>query len=451
MRALPLVCVLAASCAPAAPSLPQPQPWAPGTALRSPPGPRGLVDARGVIHSHSVRSHDACDGEPLVDGGPNEACFDSFRAGICASRHDFVMLTDHRDSFVSTEFPEALLYRPDRGDVLVERDGAPVANRLACPDGSEVLVLAGTEAGTMPVGLEGHAAPQAERDALYGARDAASLDRLRAQGAVILLAHPEDFTIEELIALPVDGFEMFNLHANTFLGMGAALELLVRMNDGDTELPHPDLFLLPILSEDPRYLARWSAALAAGEDPTTTIGTDCHENTFKAVAADGERVDSYRRMMTWMSNHLLVRDDVVDPDQALKEALRAHRVYGAFEVLGYPTGFDFHAQDGDDVVEIGGRAAPGAHLVVKMPRVRMLDDDAEPPTLTARILRATPEGFVEVAAGAGDLDVVVDEPGAYRAEIRMVPLHLRAALADDARSVLARDYVWIYANAIRLD
>lgn len=438
------------ACAPSVGRLPPLAPWAPGTALRAPTGPRGLVDARGVIHSHSVRSHDACDGRPIVDGGIDEACFDSFRAAACASRHDFVMLTDHRDSFTSTEFPEALLYRPDRGDVLVERDGAPVANRLACADGSEVLLLAGAEAGTMPVGLEGHAAPPDERDALYGARDAASLERLRAQGAVILLAHPEDFTIPELIDLPVDGFEMFNLHANTFLGMGAALELLVRINDGDTGLPHPDLFLLNVVSEDPRYLDRWSAVLAAGEDPVTTMGTDCHENTFDAVAADGERVDSYRRMMSMMSNHVLVRADDGDPDRALKDGLRARRVYGAFELLGYPTGFDFHAQDGDDVVEIGGVAAAGARLVVKMPRVLLLDDAAEPPALTARILRATPDGFVEVAAGDGDLDVVVDEPGAYRAEVRMVPFHLRAALVDDARRVLDRDFVWIYANAIRV-
>ena len=110
--------------------------WAPGVAVQNPrdPDPRGWIHRRGLIHAHSVYSHDACDGEPRDEetDAINEPCFDDFRRDLCASKHDFVMLSDHRDSFTRTEYPDTLLYRADRGDTLVERDGGPVANWAAC-------------------------------------------------------------------------------------------------------------------------------------------------------------------------------------------------------------------------------------------------------------------------------------------------------------------------------
>ena len=72
----------------------------------------------------------------------------------------------------------------------------------------------------------------------------------------------------------------------------------------------------------------------------------------------------------------------------------------------------------------------------------------EPPTLKVRILRAVDKGFDEVAAGAGALSFTQTQPGAYRAEVRMVPLHLREDLGSDAATLLAKDFIWIYANAI---
>src|SRR5690606_23661334 len=108
---------------------------------------------------------------------------------------------------------------------------------------------------------------------------------------------------------------------------------------------------------------------------------------------DGERIDSYRRMMMWMSNHLLVRPDAGGAwdDRALKEALSGGRLYGAFEVLGYPEGFDFHAEAGVAIGEMGDELALGAgpvELVVRQPRVRALDPQLPAPELTLRILVA---------------------------------------------------------------
>ena len=52
-----------------------------------------------------------------------------------------------------------------------------------------------------------------------------------------------------------------------------------------------------------------------------------------------------------------------------------------------------------------------------------------------------------VAQGDSELSVAVDAPGAYRAEVRVRPEHLRASLGSFA-DLAESDFVWIYSNAI---
>ena len=442
---------------------PAPVAWSPGSQLPSSHEVRrGLIDLRGLIHAHSYYSHDACDESPVDEAGVrNAVCLDDFRRGLCQSRHDFVMLTDHDDSFEENEFPDVLLHFPERGDTLINHvvDGEerPTANRTVCDDGTVQFIMAGSESGLMPVGLDRHVEIDGVRS--YGSLDQTYADAIHDAGGLVMLAHPEDFSIEELKALPVDGFEMYNLHRNTVAQAGVALELLVRLQESDPGLPHPDLVLAPIFQEDPLYLERWGRVLASGLKRTTTMGTDCHRNTFNRAMQDGERVDSYRRMMSGFSNHLLVRADAFDDidDRGLKDALGAGRLYGAFDFLGQPLGFDFHATAGDVVTEMGETAAVGSTLEAQLPSFRDLAADVEAPFLTLRILRAVDDdaGWEVVASldsddGSRRLSVAVTEPGAYRAEVRMVPLHLRADLGRDADILLAdgRDFVWIYSNAL---
>jgi hypothetical protein len=431
---------------------PKSEPWKVGVFHPSPAAAnaRGLLDRRGLIHAHSAYSHDACDNQPVKNGVRDAACLDDFRDGLCRTMHDFVFLTDHDDAFGQTEYPEVLLYRSDRGDTLVERDGAPVASRLACPDGRKVLTLAGTESETMAVGLESHVAPAGERSAVYNDVSAAAVEAMKAKGAVSLLQHTERWTPEEIAALPIDGFEMFNLHALTLREAVRASDLLNRVILKDEGLPAPDLALLGFLAEDPRYLSTWGTVLARGARRVTTLGTDCHRNTFQPLMADGERVDSYRRMMSWFSNHLLVRPkaDGSFDDRDLKEALREGRLYGAFEFVGTPEGFDARAETAGGVAELGAevRLADAPVLVATLPAVKNLDPKRAKPALTMRLLKAKEGGWDEVATGDHDLRYTPTTPGAYRFEVRMVPSHLREDLNDDAETLLARDLVWIYAN-----
>jgi hypothetical protein len=267
---------------------------------------------------------------------------------------------------------------------------------------------------------------------------------------VVLMAHTEAWKPAELAALPLDGFEMYNLHANLFANAGAALELLLLNSEHPEELPAPDLILLPIITEDPKYLDTWAFILSQGHKRVTTMGTDCHRNTFDVALADGERVDSYRRMMIWFSNHLLVRPEADGSwdDRQLKDALRGGRLYGAMEVLGYPVGFDFFAEDGGSTFEMG-ETIGAAELVVRRPSIRGLDPERPAPAIRLRILRATAEGWQEVAAGSDEeLRFTPSAPGAYRAEVRMIPRHLSADLGKFAPDVGSRELPWIYANPI---
>jgi hypothetical protein len=430
--------------------------WKPGDVRpsMSTAGPRGLLDVRGLVHAHSVYSHDACDGKPRdpTTDAINQPCLDDFRKALCHVGHDFVMLTDHNESFGRSEYPDTLLYLAERGDQLVTRDGAPVANRLSCDDGRTPLVLAGTESATMPVGLEGHIPGTVdERQAVYGDASAAAIEQFKAQGAVSLMQHTEDWSVDQLSTLPIDGFEMYNLHRNLVANVGAALPLLTKVNTAPEDLPQSDLIFLPIFQEDPVYLSTWAAVLAGGAKRVTTMGTDCHQNTFQALLPDGERVDSYRRMMQWFSNHLLVKPDAEGhyDDRALKDTLRAGRLYGAFEVMGYPLGFDWHASEAGTVREMGEEVslAKGVELQVTRPSVDRLDPKAEEPLIKVRILRAGNDGWSVVAENQSFLAFTPTMPGVYRAEVRLTPRHLRGYLSTYS-DLADQEFPWIYGNPI---
>ncbi len=429
--------------------------WTVGTVYPSSkePDARGFLDVRGLIHEHSVYSHDACDGHPMPDGKPDAVCLADFRRGLCAVQHDFCFLSDHRGTFAEHEYPDVLLYDAQQGDKLVVRDGDPVASWMACPDGHFALIMAGTESGTMPVGLEHHVAGTIqERGDTYDEVSADAIGQFKAAGAVALVAHTEGWTVDQIVTLPLDGFEMYNLHANTMMRGDVALNILGRVIEKDPGLPKPDLIFLEIFSEDSHYLSTWGSVLARGVHRVTTMATDAHRNSFPQLMADGERIDSYRRMDSWFSNHLLIRTDSHGAwdDRALKSALLAERLYGAFEVMGYPVGFDYHAQVGADIAEMGStvRLADHPMLVVKRPHVKNLDPKRTPPRITVRLLEAKEGGWDEVAHADGDVAFAPTEPGAYRAEVRMVPEHLRPDLGADADALLSHDYPWIYSNAI---
>ena len=399
---------------------------------------------RGIIHCHSPYSHDACDGEPFVEGVRDEECFQDLRDGMCQTGQDFVFLTDHDDLFAEYEYPDVLQYAD--GDVLIERGGLPVANRVQCAEGHEVIVAAGLEEGMMPIGLEYHLADTVEeRKAIYNEETPEAVRALQDAGALVFLQHTEGWSISTILSLPIDGIEIFNLHYNLLQNAGAALEMLVALEEDPDSVPIPELGIISVFVENHLDMERW--AIASLQRPTPGIlATDVHRNTFPGEVWDGERIDSFRRMMHWFSNYVLVPPGELD-DQILKEAIGSGRMYGSFDYLGYPVGFDFHGEAGGTIYEMGDHPPDGAELVVVLPSVYKLDPDVTPPDVSGYILKAKDDGtWEDVESGDGDLSYTAG-PGVYRAEVRTVPWHLKEWLGSDSRRWLVK-YIWIYSNPI---
>jgi len=411
---------------------------------------RGLRIIRGIIHAHSIYSHDACDNQPLC----NPECLAQLREALCTTRQDYIMLTDHDGHFAEYEYPDVLLYMPEEGDeLLFDELDRPIANRIYCEDGSFATLMAGTENDIMPIHLHQHPEGTVEdRYELYGRRDPAAVEELRELGASVFVNHDEDWSIAELIALAPDGIEIFNLHAaiapdlRPIIGVGP-LDFLVDLLFFlfDSALPHPNLAMMTFWPCTNVWSERWDALLGV-QRCVGIAGTDVHRNALPFPLSDGERADGYRRMMQFFSNHILVADE---ESPSIEEAVDRGRMYTAFEYLGIPVGFDFYGTDGANTYEMGDEVTlqEGLSIRVTKPEAFHLDLAGPQPEIRLRLIRIDQSGRVVVAESMGDIDFQADTPGAYRAEVHIVPWHLEPFLGSDPTRFI-HSYPWIYANPI---
>ena len=432
-----------------------------------PPWPRDLAvattmfDARGyhgmrtIIHAHSVHSHDACDGNPYVDGGPNLPCLADFRTSLCRTKIDVMFLTEHAERIGLVPYETVLQMQP--GDVPVMDDGQLVGSQITCADGHHVLLFPGAENELMPLALRRH--PDVTTGTLqdtYHSDGDAGAALFRAAGATVAVAHCEERTIEYLRDVNPEVVELYNIHANLdpriagpYLNynVGPAYADLLRFQHASSGLD-PDMMFLTFFQESQVDLGLWARLLTDGRRIPAVGGSDAHQNVLPTLLPDGERGDSYRRVFRWFSNVLLV-NGATSRASAL-EALHAGRVFTVFEAYGTPVGFSFTAQVGAAAHEIGEQVAltdtPVFH--VTRPHVNALDPSLPMPTISLRILRAESSGtWTEVAAGnADELTFTPTVAGAYRAEVRMVPNHVRPYLPGLER--LIRDVPWVYSSAL---
>ncbi len=426
---------------------------------------RGLVAARGIVHLHSPYSHDACDNmprDPLPLGAPNEPCLADLRYALCAEQIDYAALTDHDDTMADEDFTTLFNMR-DTDQPVLDSGGAQIASHMTCDDGHVVTIMVGGENTLMPVMLHQHVPGTIQqRHDTYNADTLDASNAFRAAGGLTWIAHTEEHDISELRAVQPDGIEVYNLHANIdpkirgpYLGLdpSGAIEAVAPFADTNPGHPEPDLALLSFLEVNQPAIDRWTQLLADGRHVPVTAGTDAHENALPILLADGERGDSYRRMIRWFANDVLVQDPS-DPLQ-VEAALAAGRVFVAFEMMGTPVGFDVHAVlPAGTAVELGGtvHVADGATLVVDVPTVRKLDRSLPAPEIHATVLRIDATGSTVVATGDGpELTVPLAAAGAYRVEITMVPHHLGPYLADLGTAAAEVEQPWIYASPIYVD
>jgi hypothetical protein len=412
---------------------------------------RGLRPARGPIHLHSPYSHDACDKMGDVAGQLNQTCLGELRDGLCRTHQDYAMLTDHADFFAATEWDATFL--PGPGDEVVMEGGQHVGSRLACPDGSKVLLMVGSENALMPLGLREHVAATAdERKTILDGTDAATAQIFRDHGALVAVAHGESHDVSQLMAVQPSVLEIYNLHANlgpdirAMMGLDplAPINALLPFITMEDRTLVPDMAMLLFWEENGWELDRLNAMWGAGRQVMATLGVDAHENVVSGHLSDDERGDSYRRVLRWFSNHLLVPEV---SSEAIRDAIAHGRGYGVFEIFGQPTGFDFRAESAGAVAEIGDTV-----MLALAPRLVLAPPDVPGVSardLRLRLLRIDASGSNEVAAGPATqpLSWAPTAPGAYRAEVRITPRHLRSFLGSLAATA-DQELVWIYTSPI---
>lgn len=437
-----------------------------------PPFPRGLPPtselgtlgelelARATIHFHTPLSHDACDGAGWVLGVLDEDCLQQMRRAICDTRQDVVFATDHDAYHADTEFPEVFLMRQDDEEVL-DAYGVQIGSAMHCEDGHTPVFVTGEENEVMPVALRQHveAADIDERHAIYDGTDLAAVEAMRAAGALVLIPHAEHWSPDDIEAIQASGMELYNFHANVdldireqWLGLpsgDAIANALIYMLDQDE--PEPDLALTAFLEENAPDLATFDALHARGVRIAGFLGNDVHQNSIPGLMADGERGDSYRRLLRWMSNYFLVTER---SPEAVLDALAAGRLYAAFDAFGTPEGFDFRAEDDcAGRTEMGGTASLACAPVLRLtvPTVHGLDPSLPAPVIHAAILRVDADGREEVATGAaGEVTFEPAEPGIFRPVIRITPEHYRPYY-HGAHDAYMREFIWIYGNPVHVD
>jgi hypothetical protein len=308
--------------------------------------------------------------------------------------------------------------------------------------------MPGIEDELMPVGLTRQVSEDPEEaDQIYNSSDAATVAAETATGALVLQAHTESRTIavlKERQAAGLRGVEIFNLHAmldpdirKDFLGLEPLgyLQDLGPFLGVDSDIT-PDLGFLAIFQEQTISLQSYDALAAIGPI-TAHAGTDAHQNVLPPPLSDGERFDSYRRMISLFSNLLMVQGE---GPSAVKEALGSGRNYVVFEVLGTPTGLSV-SYEGQ---EAGGGGPAGGTLKVVCPTLSPSSPQLdEAPEISAVVFKDG-QVFKEECG-----EFVLNEPGVYRVRFDILPLHLATFLGSEADD-LVHVYPWIYSNGFRV-
>ncbi len=423
---------------------------------------QGLSPMRTIIHAHTIYSHDACDGEPVLkDGTANEECLESFRAALCTDHIDLVMLTEHTSRMADeTDFQQLFLHRGD--DEWVEEGGIKVANTVVCEDGHRALIMPGLEGnqdGVSPLGMTSHpsAGTPEEVEAAYKDASPEGIANMRAHGGIPVAIHIEGAPEGWLKTADIDAIEVGNLHVlvapdlRKLIGLNPDTPILAFTDylfDGENQ-PPPDLVFLEFHERLDSYLWWWDAVLME-KMITGFAGNDVHQNVLPTPLSDGDRPDSYRRMMKWYVNHLMVPDRT--PANA-KAALQAGRLYMVFEVLGSPIGFDYRAEAGDKTWLMGDTvptdARTGGGLTLKAPAAAALIADVSlQPTASTRVYRVTADESEVVMETQDPLEYPVDKPGRYRIEVHVNTTHLMPYV--EGHEQLHKEFPWIYSNPIEV-
>ncbi|MBI2812501.1 MAG: hypothetical protein HYX67_16980 [Candidatus Melainabacteria bacterium] len=428
-------------------------------------GPRGFSVLRVITHFHSVYSWDACDNNGLPDGQVNATCNAHLLDALCKNRVDYVFITDHPAKMQDYEFRD-LLITDSTDQVVNNSSGNPYAKVVgSCSNGHRPVYLIGFEDKIMAFGMTQHleTTPSA-RGTTYGQdTNAVRLRLSREADAIVAVPHTESRTLTEIQTLNPDAIEIFNFHATTdpkirranlntkpFSKMSAFLSYIL---DPYRELV-PDLGFLHFVEIFPTYTTMWNNLVYSGYQVTGVIGSDSHENVLPQIVADDERLDSHRRVVRMASNHFLVNSNSISD---VKDAIKKGRGWMVFEGLGTPVGMDFTVTVNGNTVGVGESVTLGGKSAVISVNLPTLHPDtpqgSDRPHFVVNLKRVLAAGGETIVATSVDtgLSYTTSGTGIFRAEIEIIPLHLKPYLSSAFSKLAENRYPWIITNHLYLN
>lgn len=379
----------------------------------------GLMDLRGVMHSHSYLSHDS-------EGRPPEIAAAARRAGL-----DFILMTDH----YAGPQNQAAINEGVRGEL----------------DGVLFVVGAETNVGLMPFFLERSAidlnkpAPEIIAD-------------LNRAGALVFIVHPDEPRDWSLPGYA--GMEIYNLHADAkrspLTRWGLLWETWWSMDQ------YPMLVYHQIFREPTEFLRIWDG-LTPKRKVVGIAGNDAHQNNgLRFVITPRQTVelrdtaklekpplhefsnslllwllrrasndftpgrtlyridaDLYWRSFQFVNTHLLAKEK---SEGALKYALSAGHCYVAFDWLCPATGLSFVAESQRGLVMMGDELPFESGIILKL---------TSPVKARFKLLR---NGAPVFETESDHFEYAVAEPGVYRVE--------------GYHSVRGKWWPWVYTNPI---
>jgi len=378
--------------------------------------PKGVTDAKAVIHCHSHLSHDS-------EGSIQEMARAARETGT-----KVVMMTDH-----------------PRKDIDVLTEGFQGRE-------SGVLFIPGAEARNLLLFFSNSPLD-------YSKNQRELLLQARRRDAMAFLSHLEEQEDWSLSGL--DGSEIYNLHAS--FKMQPRLSRLFRpRTPEDFELllsklflinEHPDAGIASLCETPDLYLSAWDRLLKTSR-LTGIAANDSHaNNTLRLRAARGGRIqvrdfrndlvaelppgvripgdlpgrkgltlspDSYRASFAHVGTHLLTRDLTIT---GVKESLSKGRCYVAFDWIAEPYGFSFRWEGGRESGDMGSVAPMSEHpvLLSRLPAEAWLTlrrDGEKVEELRSRELEYRPE-----ASGVYRLEAYLDIAGERRPWIISNPIY----------------------------
>lgn len=330
---------------------------------RAIPAVGGYRDFAGVVHVHSLLSHDS-------KGTMDEIVEGAKRAGLA-----FVIMTDHHRPKVYQRGFEGWFE-----DVLIIRGSEIIRGcRTRRADSCNSLLVLGLRDYLNPKGLTMHEV----------------IDEVKKRGGLAIAAHPNGFTAWDHPG--VDGFELYDI-------LDDALDHPWRFPKYFFDIlysyrSYPDQVFLSILDRPDENLKKWDER-SQRRRWVGLAGNDAHQN----IRILGRLIDPYPLSFRFVRTHILAKE--LNESEVLR-ALAAGHTYVAFDLLSDATGFNFWAEDGA-VQGIQGdevRLTPVLRLMIESPVVGLIE-----------LIR---NGTVVRKTTTLHLTLPVEEAGVYRAQISL--------------------------------